>query len=113
MTELPSFPSNSAHKHFIRRSLQFFIRSGYLFKHRGPRPPIKVIFDPDLCIQILSQAHEDLGHHGVFRVFQAVRDRFCWPQMYQDVAHHVHSCHECQIHSTRKAEVPLTVSPSP
>ena len=31
-TELPSFPSNSACKRFIRRSLQFFIHSGYLFK---------------------------------------------------------------------------------
>ena len=32
MTELPSFPSNSARKCFVRRSLQFFIHSGYLFK---------------------------------------------------------------------------------
>ena len=112
-TELLSFPSNSACKCFIRRSLQFFICLGYLFKCRGPCPPTKVIFDPDLCMQILSQAYEDLGHHGVFRVFQAVRDCFYWPQMYQDVAHHVRSCHECQICSTRKAEVPLTISPSP
>jgi len=112
-TQLPSFPSNTARKCFIRCSLQFFIRSGQLFKHRGPRTPTKVIFDPDLHAQILNQAHEDLGHHRVFGVFQAVRDHFYWPQMYSDVAHHIHSCHECQIRSTHKVEIPLTVSPSP
>ena len=53
-TELPSFPSNSACKCFIRCSLQFFIHSGYLFKHQGPHPPTKVIFDPKFHMQILS-----------------------------------------------------------
>jgi len=113
MTQLPSFPSNTTHKHFIRRSLQFFIRSSQLFKRQGPCTPTKVIFDPDLHAQILNQAHEDLGHRGVFGVFQAVRDCFYWPQMYSDVAHHIRSCHECQICSNRKVEIPLTVSPSP
>jgi len=113
MTQLPSFPSNTARKHFITCSLQFFICSGQLFKRQGPRTPTKVIFDPDLCAQILNQAHEDLGHHKVFGVFQAVRDRFYWPQMYSDVAHHIHSCHECQIRSTCKVKIPLTISPSP
>jgi len=112
-TQLPAFPSNTACKHFIRRSLQFFIQSGQLFKRCGPQPPVKVIFDPDLHAQILNQAHEELGHRGIYGVFQAIQQRFYWPQMYQDVTHHVRSCHECQIHSTRKAEVPLTVSPSP
>ena len=35
-----------------------------------------------------------------------------YPILVQDT-HHVRSCHECQICSTRKAEVPLVVSPSP
>jgi len=112
-TQLPAFPSNTAHKHFIRRSLQFFIQSGQLFKRCGPQPPVKVIFDPDLRAQILNQAHEELGHCGIYGVFQAIRQWFYWLQMYQDVTHHVRSCHECQICSTRKAEVPLIVSPSP
>ena len=112
-TQLPPFPSNTAHKHFIRRSLKYFLHSGQLFRRRGPRPPVKVIFDPDLRAQILNQAHEELGHHGVYGVFQAIRECFYWPQMYQDITHHVRSCHECQIRSTCKAEVPLVVSPSP
>ena len=35
-TQLPTFPSNTACKCFIRHSLQFFIQSGQLFKHHGP-----------------------------------------------------------------------------
>ncbi|EPQ49922.1 hypothetical protein GLOTRDRAFT_51378, partial [Gloeophyllum trabeum ATCC 11539] len=30
--------------------------------------------------------------------------------MFQDVKAHVSSCHECQIRSTRKVEIPLTIS---
>ena len=111
--ELPHFTSLSARKRFIKRSLQFFIRNDQLFKRRGPRPPVKVIFDPDLRLQILLQAHEQLGHRGTFGVFQSIRQRFYWPELFKDVAHHIRSCHECQIRSVRKAEVPLTVSISP
>lgn len=34
-----------------------------------------------------------------------------WPQMYQDVQHHVKSCHECQIQSTAKIHLPITTAP--
>ena len=71
-TQLPPFPSNSARKRFIRKSLQYFIRSGQLFRRRGTHSPVKVIFDPDLHAQILNQAHEELGHRGIYGVFQAI-----------------------------------------
>lgn len=58
----------------------------------------------------MTDAHENLGHRGEAAVFETVRTRFYWPYMRADVKHHVASCHECQIRSTRSIEVPLVIS---
>ena len=39
-----------------------------------------------------------------------LHQRFYWPNMWKDVRHHVRSCHECQVRSTKKVEIPLTIS---
>src|SRR5579871_458017 len=57
-----------------------------------------------------SPKHEGLGHRGVEGVFQTLRNWFYWPRMHQDVEHHVRSCHECQIRSVKKVEIPITIS---
>ena len=111
--ETPEFPSIQARKRFIKRTLQFFLRADQMFKRRGSRPPAKVIFDADRRLEILTQAHENLGHRGVHGVFQTIQERFYWPYLHQDVVHHVRSCHECQIRSTKKIEIPLTISSPP
>ncbi|EIN03354.1 hypothetical protein PUNSTDRAFT_18035, partial [Punctularia strigosozonata HHB-11173 SS5] len=68
-----------------------------------------VIYDQLTRQRILWEAHESLGHRGVEAVFQAIKLRFYWPGLYQDVQHHVQSCHQCQIRSTKKVEVPLAI----
>ena len=41
---------------------------------------------------------------------QTLRPRVYWPNLWNDIRHHVRSCHQCQIRSVRKAEVPIMVS---
>ena len=41
---------------------------------------------------------------------QTLRSRVYWPNLWNDIRHHVRSCHQCQIRSVRKAEVPIMVS---
>ena len=72
--------------------------------------PQRVITDPRKRIAILTQAHENLGHKGEQAVFELIKVRFYWPHMRTDVHHHVASCHECQIRSTKRMEVPITIS---
>ena len=43
-------------------------------------------------------------------MIQTLRERFYWPTMWNDIKHHVSSCHDCQIRSTRKVEVPILIS---
>ena len=58
----------------------------------------------------MTQAHEELGHRGEFATNEILRRRFYWPSMRLDVKQHVQSCHECQVRSTQKVEIPLLVS---
>lgn len=97
-------------KRFIQRAQKFFVKDGAMFKRNGPKMPLKVIFRPIRRKQILVDAHEKLGHRGEQAVMQTCKQRFFWPYMWQDIRQHVRSCHECQIRSTRKAEVPITIS---
>ena len=68
------------------------------------------IFGPVARNDILKQAHEGLGHRGEYAVMQMIKERFYWPGMWNDVRHHVRSCHPCQIRSTTKVETPIIIS---
>lgn len=107
--ELPQFPSIQSKKRFLKRSQQFYVSKELMFK-RTNENPLKVIFDADNRVQLMIKAHEELGHRGQYAVFEMLRKRFYWPYMYAHVKHHVHSCHECQIRSVKKVEIPLLVS---
>ena len=57
--------------------------------------------------------HEELGHHGVWAVEQQVVLRYFWPEMRSQIKNHVRSCHTCQLRSTKKMHIPVTVSHPP
>ena len=108
--EAPNHSTPQEQKRFIKRATPFYIKSGKLWKRQKKGNPLRVILDYDHRDQILIQAHEELGHRGEQAVFQTVKVRFYWPHLYSDIKHHVASCHECQIRSTKRVEIPLTVS---
>lgn len=97
-------------KRLINRSKKFAIHRGELYRRNGHQPPLKAIFTAAQRLDILNRAHEDLGHRGEHALMQTLKQRFYWPSMWKDAQHHVKSCHECQIRSTKKVETPLTIS---
>ena len=107
---VPEAKSLQARKQFLRKSLQFYLKDGKLFKRTNNHIPQQVITNLPKRIAILTQAHENLGHKGEHAVFELIKIRFYWPHMRTDVHHHVASCHECQVRSTRRMEVPVTIS---
>lgn len=107
--ETPVFESIQKKRRFLRRALEFFVKDNQLYK-RTKRFPVIVVKDPEKRLALLEQCHENLGHRGVQSVFETMRRRFYWPQLRPDIQHHVQSCHECQIRSLKRTEIPLTVS---
>ena len=108
--EIPTFVSLSSRKRFMKKVSQFFIKGGKMFKRNGDKPPLLVILDIKKRLAILTQAHEKLGHKGELAVFNLVQLRFFWPHLRPDIHHHIASCHDCQIRSTKKMEISPTIS---
>ena len=81
-----------------------------MFKRNGSHAPLKVIFSPAKRQRILEGAHEQLGHRGEQAVMYTCKQRFFWPSMWNDIRHHVRSCHQCQIRSVRKPAISIIVS---
>ena len=108
--ETPVFETPQKKRRFLAKANEFFLKNKKLYKRNGNQPPILVVFEPDKKSSILTQAHENLGHRGITTVFKLLCNRFFWPHMCADIHHHVRSCHECQIRSLKRVEVPLTIS---
>ncbi len=108
--QLPTLPNEQAKRRFIQKASRYFVQQGAMFKRNQFKAPIKVIFAQDRRQHILEQAHEQLGHRGEQAVMQTCKARFFWPSMWSDIQHHVRSCHQCQIRSVKKVEVPIMVS---
>lgn len=108
--DIPKFNTIQAQKRFLSKCGEFFLKDQRLFKKNGNKPPLQVITNPEHKQSILLHAHEKLGHRGIFAVTAVIGARFFWPKMRADIHHHVKSCHECQIRSLRRLEIPLTVS---
>jgi transposase InsO family protein len=81
-----------------------------MWKRRKEKSPLLVVFDCDRRLAIMTQAHENLGHRGEQSVFETIRERYYWPHLQINIKHHVQSCHQCQIHSTAKMKIQITVS---
>lgn len=109
--ETPSHITSSQDKRrFITKATRFFVKASVLFRRNGQKPPLKAILDPQQRRRILEAAHEKLGHRGEQAVLYVIKERFYWPSMWNDVRHHIRSCHQCQIRSTFRQHLPLQIA---
>jgi transposase InsO family protein len=108
--KVPTFSKAQNKKRFLNKCGEFFLKDSRLYKKNGTKPPLLVVMDPEHKYSILLHAHEKLGHKGVFAVQTVIQARFFWINMRKDIHHHIKSCHECQIRSLKRQEIPLTVS---
>ena len=111
---LPENQSHQERKRFLKNTDGYHLKSidgkQIMYRSFKNQIPCVVIFEPKKRLAILTQAHEELGHKGEEAVYELIKLRFYWPHMRTDVHHHVSSCHECQIRSTRRHQVPTTIS---
>ena len=97
---------------------QFAIKDGILVHLFQPRTrnihryhPIitQIVVPKKLRAQLLSEFHDSLtgGSHQSFdRVYQAIRQRFYWPRMYEDIHEYHKTCKDCQRASTHHPKRP-------
>jgi transposase InsO family protein len=70
----------------------------------------QLVLPPQQRETVLREAHDELGHKGLYPTLRTILDRFWWPHIALDVKQHVTTCHECQLRQTTKIRLPPTVA---
>jgi transposase InsO family protein len=98
---------------FQKRATRFFVFNDKLMR-RSPEGKHKVVIsEKQKRLDIISEAHDKLGHKGFFSTNAQVRERFWWPSMEEDIKWYVDTCHECQERQTLKLKIPPCVPAIP
>lgn len=108
--KIPRGLDDKGAKSFAQKASHFFIQGVSMYRKRGDLSPQKVIFPLQKRREILLELHEGIGHRGEWAVWEALRLRFYWPGMREDLLNHIRSCHTCQLRSTKKMHIPIQPS---
>jgi len=100
--------SDEEFKSFMHYAARFFILEDNLWC-RDPQGKHQLVVDPRKHYRILKEAHDDLGHKGVYAVHMRLLLQFWWPHIIDDVKWYTRTCHECQVRQTQKLHIPPTV----
>ena len=95
-------------KVLIRKASGFFVADGQLWK-KDSRAKHKLVIDEEKQLDLLRQAHDDLGHKSIFTTRTQILERFWWPYFDDDIHWYLKTCHECQVRSTQHLYIPPTV----
>jgi hypothetical protein len=97
-------------KKIVSRSREFFIDDGgQLWKRSRTGMHQKVIAYPDR-LELLIQAHDKLGHKSKWSTRRLLLDRVWWPRLEDDVEWFNRTCHECQLRSVEKMNIPPSIT---
>jgi hypothetical protein len=111
--ERPDSLSDSEFKTFMRYCVEFFVHDGRLWR-KDPKGHHKVVVAQERRLFLITSAHDDVGHHGVYATNALLTERYWWPGMTQDIAWFILTCHLCQLRQTRHVLIPPTVAtPAP
>ena len=103
---------------FLDSSDQFGIRDNVLIHMYRPRtknikaykPVItQTVVPKSLRKTLLSEYHDSLiggGHQGFDRTYEAIKNKYYWPRMYEDIREYQKSCLKCQKASNHMKKPP-------
>jgi hypothetical protein len=104
----PADMTNKECKRFVRYTQDFFLKGNVLW-HKNFHGFHKVVIPPARRLSLITQAHNYVGHHGIYPVRSHLIERFWWPHLQSDVKWFVDSCHVCQTRHYQKINIPPTV----
>jgi hypothetical protein len=79
-------------------------------------PSRVVIFLPSALVpETLSESHGNLlvGHDGIYKTKEHLLQCYYWPGMDADIAHHLKTCHRCQLRQKDGRPLPTLLSSLP
>ena len=68
---------------------------------------LKLVIPEHLRNVVLQACHEDLGHQGIDKTYDRIRQKYHWPGIYKTVVHHVSKCVPCNSRNLKQQKPPL------
>ena len=89
-------------KEFTKYASEFFVLDDKLWWKDCHRRH-KIVIPKEKGLDLVRQAHNKLGHKGIFTTqIQLCERLFWWPHMDEDIRWYTWTCHECQVCITKK-----------
>ena len=90
---------NQEMRQFLKQRSKLFLRNGILYHKNDTqeiecpdRNTMQLVLPESFRTQALKGCHDDLGHLGVERTLDLLRDQFYWPGMMKDAIRHIRQC---------------------
>ena len=106
----PPATSTKERQRFLSQAARHYRQGNHLYRRHASGHDQRVLLSRNERQKILKELHDGFGHRGEWAVWEAIRIRFYWPGMRKDVQRYVRSCHVCQLRSTKKMHIPITIS---
>ena len=92
--ERPIGLSNAEYKTFMRYATEFVVIAKQLW-HKDHKGQHKMVLPCDRRLFLITSAHNDVGHHGVYATNALLIECYWWPNMSKDIAWFIQTCHVC------------------
>ena len=93
---------------FLRKTRRYFLLDGRLWR-RNAIGRDQLFLSPPQRLPIIREAHDGLGHKGIYSTRRIILDRFWWPTLDRNIKWYVNTCHQCQLRQTTKVCIPPVV----
>ena len=82
----------------------------YLLKE-DTDPVIRLYIPEHIRNALIIQFHENNGHTGIDKTYDAIKGKYYWPNMYKELYKYVSSCVTCLTSNVRKVNPPQQDTP--
>ena len=106
--EHPTDLTDAEFQSFVNSATKFFLLHSALWR-REPHSRHQQVAPEGRHYGLIREAHDNLGHKGVFTVQTCLLLRFWWQMLVDDVKWFIRTCHECQVCQTQRFHIPPTV----
>ena len=99
-------------KTYLHQRGKLKIRNGVLYRYtedwsRPDRSSMQLCLSKSFRKEALEGCHDNVGHLGLVRTLDPLRDRFYWPHLLDDAKGHVETYRRCQVAKSKQQKVPM------
>ena len=97
---------------YLHHKTKLKLRKGVLFRcvnntMRPDRNNMQLCLPKKYRKEALEGCHDNVGHFGIDRTLDLLRDRFYWPHLMEEAQEYVSSCRRCQMAKGKQQLAPL------